>query len=331
MEIPMRFIPFSALLLTCTLSELLSLPPSQEPHTKVNYPSHFQVEQGLDLTVIGDYLYWRADEQGLRYAHTFYPDNKSKINRVQPCYTRGFRTGLGLHMPQHGMDLTCLWTHFESHTQDVTQGAVRSLWAQPTLLTPVAIGAEWHLGFNVADFEWGRASWVGGNLSWRPFAGLRALVLEQALCSQSIYATDTPTTTEFHAYSFFSGGGVRAGSDARFTLPWGFSLYSTASGALLYGKSNAKVKSHLNSTLMARTQDKPFITTAALQLLLGLGWDTHWAKDRLHIELHAGWEGNLWLNINQMNHFQNFDTGLFHKESSALSTQGLTVGGTLCF
>lgn len=335
----MRFIPLTTLLVALRASELFSAPQSLAPPSKVNYPSNFQVQGGVDLVVLGDYLYWRADEEGLYYAQPRSSQGgesfSGKLERTQPSYTSGFRVGLGLNFPKQGMDLTALWTRFESHTHDKIQGSLIALWAQPNFtfpVTPTAAGLEWHLGLNVIDLEWGRSSWVGGNLSWRPFAGLRALLLEQALCGQYDYATVPLAMEEFHAHSFFSGGGLRAGSDARFTLPWGFSIYSTASGSLLYGRNNAKTRELLNNVLIARTQDHPFTTTASLQLLLGLGWDTHFAKDRLHIELHAGWEGTLWFNMNQMNHFvNNLDKGLLCKESSTLGTQGLTLGGRFCF
>ena len=298
-------------------------PISEAPNERVNYPSNFQVEGGCNLFVFGEYLYWTANESGLYFAQTgsghatgaFPPDGSINFNgsikRIHPDWESGVRLGAGLNFPKEGYDVSFYWTWFATEgnaSASSSSGSIIPLWAEPgfaTFADAFSAKGTWNMDLNVLDMEWGRSSWFGGHLSLRPFFGLRGAWIDQALKNQFVYDTAPIVTSQLHSSSNYRGAGLRAGLDTRFALPCGFAVYGLGSGSMLYGKTNAGLHIDESGSTLAATKDDFWNVVSSLQLGLGLGWDTHFAKDRLHIELHVGWEQNIWFNINQMNHFLN--------------------------
>lgn len=325
-------------------------PVSETPDDRVNYPSNFQVEGGFNLFIFGDYLYWIAQEDSLYYAHTglgsgteVFPPNGSinfdgRLKKVKPEWDSGTRIGIGLNFPKAGYDLAFYWTWFSTEASNSVSkpaGTLFSIWAHPdnTLTTADTFAkGKWNLDIQLFDLEWGRSSWFGGHFSLRPFFGIRALWLEQDLKNQYDYHTSPVATGQLHSESDFRGGGLRAGADARFAMGYGFSIYGIASGSLLYGHFDCDFHLKEDELAIARSKDRFLRGVSSLQLALGLGWDSHFARDRLHIEFHVGWEQNEWFSINQMNHFmQESGRGIFFQENSNLSLQGLIAGGRFDF
>ncbi len=344
----MRFLQTLLLTSLCTSAYAeQNKPVSEAPQGRVNYPSNFQVDGGCNLFVTGDYLYWTANEDGLYFAQTGFrnstlavpPDGSivfnGRIKKIDPDWTNGVRLGLGLNFPKEGYDTILYWTWYTNSSHKSAEGSLLPLWAEPNL-TPFApathASGKWNLDLNVFDLEWGRSSWFGGHLSLRPFFGLRGAWIEQDLKTHYRYATRTPITSHQHADADFRGGGLRAGIDTRFALPHGFAVFGNASGSILYGQINGGFRVKKNEITIARTKDHFWKGIGSLGLALGFGWDTHFAKDRLHIEFHVNWESNIWLHINQMNHFMNqLRSGNYFKENGNLSTQGLVAGGRFDF
>ncbi|MBS0620066.1 MAG: hypothetical protein JSS61_01220 [Verrucomicrobia bacterium] len=331
--------PLLSLLLLPLLGFAGDPPPSVKPQGGVNYPSNFQVANGVDLFVQGEYLYWAASEEGLYFAQdssTPGMDFNGKLARINPKWDSGFRVGTGLNFPKQGMDLTLLWTYFSTSAHKTAQGdLLLVLWAHPDLTATRHADfakARWRIDLNTLDLEVGRSCWFGGHFSFRPFIGLRAALIDQALNTEYLFATTPALLGKVHTQSDFQGGGVRAGADLRFTFGPGFAVYGLASGALLYGKFEADFREKEEKVLIARAKDHFLQGVSALQIGAGIGWDTHFAKDRCHIELHIGWEQNSWGNANQMNHFLGeLQTGRLFEEHSHLSFQGLVAGGRFDF
>lgn len=341
----------SFLLLSCTpIFGQHNAPISEKPDDRVNFPSNFQVDAGADLFIFGDYLYWIAHEDGLYYAHTgagtgtdtVPPDGSfdfdGNLKKVHSKWDNGLRIGLGLNFPKAGYDVLAYWTWFSTDASGSVhspQASILPLWAHPDFdpFSGVTFAkGKWDLNLNIGDFEWGRSSWFGEHFSFRPFFGIRGLWLDQELKNHYTYDTAPVVLGSSHVNSDFRGGGLRAGADARFTIPCGFSIYGIASGSLLYGRFNANMRFKEDQQPIADTKDHFWKGISSLQLALCLAWDSHFLKDHCHIEFHVGWEQNIWFNVNQMNHFMNnFHNGSYFKENSNLTLQGLIAGGRLDF
>jgi Legionella pneumophila major outer membrane protein precursor len=326
-------------------------PAGQTPDGKVNFPSNFQVEGGYNVLITGDYLYWTAREDGLYFAQkgfsdpspSFPPSADSSsfhgtLKKLHPRWTSGARIGIGLNFPKEGYDAILYWTWFSSQSHASarsSRGSLLPLWATPDFPPPTsATRAKGHfdLNLNLLDLEWGRSSWFGGSFSLRPFFGLRGAWITQRLKTQFAFTTLPIVFERLRSEADFHGGGLRAGIDTRFALPHKFSICGLASGSLLYGQTDNGLRIKEDHITIARTKDHSWEGLSTLQMSLKLGWDSHFAKDRLHIEFHVGWESNIWFSINTMNHFMNhLRQGSYFKENGNLAMQGLVAGGRFDF
>jgi hypothetical protein len=340
----------SVFLFSCACASAERKAISEAPDERVNYPSNFQVEGGGDLFISGEYLYWMAREDGLYFAQSGIEDLDGsssfdgKLEKIDSGWDSGLRIAAGVNFPKEGYDALLYWTWFSTDgnkSAHSERGNLLPLWAGPDLQLVEGDGDDfkvqvarghWDLDMNVFDLEWGRSSWFGGHFSLRPFFGLRGAQIQQGLKIHYTYATSPLIFTRLHSNAAFRGGGLRAGANARFAFCHGFAVYGLASGSLLYGQENGGLHVRENEFEIASARDRFWKGVSSLQLSVGLGWDSHFAKDRLHIALCVGWESNMWFSVNQMNHFMNeLSTGSFFKESSNLSTQGLFAGGRLDF
>lgn len=343
----------AALLLATSSTSLFaseSTPVSEAPDGRVNYPSNFQVEQGWDLFVFGEYLYWIAKEDGLYYAHTgkgsgtaSFPasgksDFKGSLKKIETEWDSAFRVGLGFNFPRQGIDLSAYWTQYATDASDAVhspEGTIFSVWGFPdndAASTQTFAKGHWDLQLNCIDLECGKSSWFGGSFSLRPFIGVRWLWIDQALHNHYRYTTTPVAVGKLHSESDFNGGGVRAGADGRFALGAGLHIYGIVSGSLLYGEFENNFSLKEDSVRIAHAKDHELKGVSTLQLALGLGWGGHFGKDRCHIEFHVGWEQNAFFNVNQMNHFmQELHKGDFFKERGNLTLQGLVAGGRFDF
>jgi hypothetical protein len=331
---------------------------SEAPDERVNYPSNFQVEGGCNLFMWGEYLYWTAREDGLYFAQSGLEVSDSnassfdgKLEKIDSKWDSGLRIAAGVNFPKEGYDAVLYWTWFSTDGNKRVHSEHKNLlplWAQPDFQLLDGTGkfvdgggnkpkvevarGHWDLDMNVLDVEWGRSSWFGGHFSLRPFFGLRGAQIQQGLKVDYAYATSPLIFTRLHSNAAFRGGGLRAGANAGFAFCHGFAFYGLASGSLLYGQENGGLHVKENEFEIARTQDRFWKGVSSLQLSLGVGWDSHFSKDRLHVGFCMGWESNMWFSVNQMNHFMNpLSTGSFFKENSNLSTQGLFAGGRFDF
>lgn len=336
---------FSAL---CADEPLPSSHQGKEATGMVNPSSRFQVENGWNFILDGEFLWWVAKEDGLYYAQSGYstamttavpPDGTidfdGHIKKVQSHWHPGFRIGIGGNMPYDEWDILLHYTWFRSHADSVShsspsKGLLLVLWGHPDATdAQAATKAQgiWKLHYNVLDLEMGRAFWVGRYFSLRPFICARGAWIDQKLKIK--YDLDTTPETDAHlqAKSDFEGGGVRAGLDMRFALLNGWSLYGLASGSMLYGYYNCDFREKWESTEIAESKDRFHQAASSAQLALGVRWDSYFHNNRYHLGLYAGWEQNIWFGLNKMNHFfSDLIDGDLQQMNSDLTFQGGTFG-----
>jgi len=309
----------------------------------VNPSSRFQVDNGWNLFLDGEFLWWVAKEDGLYYAQNGFsgemttavpPDGtidfNGKLEKVHPHWHPGFRFGMGGNMSYDEWDIFLYWTWFRSHAHDSRKGLLLVLWGHPD--ADSAQGAthasgNWRLHYNVLDLELARAFWVGKHLSLRPFFGGRGAWIDQHFKIKYDLATSPETDARLKAQSDFEGGGIRAGFETRFVLLNGWSFYGTASASMLYGYYDCDFYEKWESVKIARSKDTFHQAASTAQLALGVRWDGYTHNDRYHFGLYAEWEQNIWFGINKMNHFfSGFSEGDLQQMNSDLTLQGGTFG-----
>ncbi len=313
----------------------------------VSPPSRFQVEDGWNIFLNGEFLWWVAQEDDLFYVQggsegttiANPPDGsvnyEGHLKKIDPHWKPGFRAGIGGNMPYDEWDIFLSWTYYHSHAQDFAHGSLIALWAHPDVIgaTPVhSAKASWHLNYNLLDLELGRSFWVGKHLSIRPFFGGRAAWIDQALKIRYRFNIAPEITTKTRVENDFEGGGIRAGLDTRFALLHGWSFYGLASFSLLYGHFDCDFHLKENHILVAKSDDDFHNGISNSQLAFGIRWDTYFSRLRYHLGLYAGWEQNIWFGINKMNRFdQNLQMGSLEKNNGNLSLQGGTFGARFDF
>jgi hypothetical protein len=309
----------------------------------VNPSSRFQVDNGWNIFLDGQFLWWVAKEDGLYYAQNGYSGEETtavppgetinfdgKLEKVHPHWHPGFRFGMGGNMSYDEWDIFLYWTWFRSHAHNSRKGLLLVLWGHPD--ADSAQGAtyasgNWRLHYNVLDLELGRAFWVGKHLSLRPFFGGRGAWIDQHFKIKYDFTTSPETDGRVKAQSDFEGGGVRAGFETRFALLNGWSFYGIASAAMLYGYYDCDFYGKWESVKIARPKDTYHQAASTAQLALGVRWDGYTHNDRYHFGLYADWEQNIWFGINKMNHFfSRYSEGNLQQMNGDLTLQGGTFG-----
>lgn len=335
---------------TLSAGDLPSSTQGKESVGMVNPSSRFQVDNGWNIFLDTEFLWWIAKEDGLFYTQSGFtgvetsatpPDGAVNFNghlkKVKPQFRPGFRIGLGGNMEYDEWDIYLFWTWFKSNARGTSRennhGSLLTLWGHPKVDAPNSTkGAsfaqgKWGLHINLIDVELGRSFWTGRHLSLRPFFGIRGAWIDQHFGIRYDYNTIPLTKGRIRAESDFEGVGVRAGLDMRFTLIGGWSFYGIASAAMLYGFYDCDFHAHWNSVKVANARDGFHNAASTAQLSLGVRWDTYVHKDRYHFGLYAGWEQNIWFGLNKMNHyFSNFNEGNLQQMNGDLALSGGTFG-----
>jgi hypothetical protein len=288
-------------------------------------------------SVAGDFIYWRADEDGLEYAkegHT--------IHRPRNSWDAGFKAGIGYTFGEQDFwDLFLRWTYFQTHQTGEAKGKTLLPWWSPTLLGPSATkaSADWTLHYNTLDLELGRDYFLCKTIALRPHLGLRGALIKQHYDAKYdgvflIGAVPTAFPTEFKAENKFAGAGVRVGAQLawHFTREW--AVTGSLAGALLYGHFD--VKQELDDVVGAVPSDAHLnqeLSRVAPNLEAGLGiqWETFFHCDRYRVAVSLGYEFTEWFSQNQMSRTELIDgngqTGVTHfdKANGDLGLQGATL------
>ncbi|MBI2810456.1 MAG: hypothetical protein HYX67_06475 [Candidatus Melainabacteria bacterium] len=326
-------------------NDLPSTNQGKEAMGFVNPSARFEVDNGWNMFLVTEFLWWVPRTDGLFYAQSGYtgdltlvPDGtinfKGHMERVKPAWAPGFRIGFGGNMGYDEWDILLNWTWYKSHAKDSSHGDLLVLWGHPDVDFPgqSATGATYAKGIfnfqlNIIDLEMGRYFWVGKHMAIRPFICARGAWIDQTFKIRYDYKTSPESNGHLKAESDFEGGGIRGGMDMRFALLGGWSLYGTASASMMYGYYNCDFREKWEHTQIAKSRDGFHNAATSGQLVLGVRWDTYVHHDRYHFGFYAGWEQNTWFGLNKMNHFFNdLHDGNLEQMSTDLNLAGGTFG-----
>jgi hypothetical protein len=331
----------------CQADDIFPSTQGKEPTGMVNPSSRFQVENGWNLFLNTEFLWWIAKEDGLYYAQNGYSGSQTsllppatapifdgRLEKVNPQFRPGFRIGLGGNMPYDDWDLFIDWTWFRTKAHSQKKGSLLVLWSYPSVPPEFgsarwasAAAGKWHLQMNLLDVQIGRSFWVGKKCSLHPFIGARAAWIDQHLKNHYTLKTTPQTQSTVVAASDFEGGGARVGVNSRWMLLGGWSFYADASAALLYGFYNGHFRQKWGNIQVADSKDGFHQPASTAGLALGVEWDLYFHRDRYHVGVWAGWEQNMWFGMNKMNHFfGSASEGNLEQMNGDLSLSGGTAG-----
>lgn len=310
------------------------------------------------IVLSGDYLHWKAAESGLSYALNAKNITQGSTNfraaegvrgnpsKIHPGYHSGYRLGLDIELPRDEWDLQATWTRYQSHDDESVKANGKLLWIyylnpNQGLFVCDSAKANWELNFNVLDTVLGHSFFVAKYLSLRPSFGFRSSWIEQELNIHYINVSDFTTnygTFRSRNQNNFVGYGMVAGLQSLWPLKWGFNLFGNVAASLLWSRFKLnQFERNPDHTPRTHLSDRLYLTTPTIEMMGGLKWLWHFNKNRVYLDIHAGWEEQVWFKQNQLNLFLNHTViqgnaiGKARNQQQNLTLSGWTIGAQLGF
>lgn len=333
------------------MDEMNKITPSGEP----------AVTRYADPFITADFIYWKAQEDGLDYAFngtTSLVSNAGKGRSRHPNfrYEPGFKVGAGLKFRHDGWDIFTQYTrlnvnrHHGHHS--VSSSADGTSEAQSNITMPYggdlvtfwtdSAKTRWSFNFNVIDLELGRNFWVSKWLTMRPFVGLKFDWTTQRFRTEydgvsgnyiddnvgGGLVTGSDVTMKMKQNQWAAG--LRAGLNTTWYLWRHWCVFGELAVSGMANNFHSKRHDTVSTPAgIAWTQNnfsrRTNPLTAILEWSLGFRFETAFHNDDYMFQLQAGWEEQLWFNENQFPLFPNAGSG------GNLSFQGLTVKAAFYF
>jgi hypothetical protein len=307
------------------------------PHSVHGCMSGFSIE--------GEFLWWRAHLDSLDYAATVNVPILSPATEAfgyyhEPNfeYDPGVRISLGYDFGRSNWDIFLRWSyHYTDPTGSVSVNpATGSLAPIRDYIIPSgniaitfadAAHVKWQNRINVIDFEMGYDYFYSKRYSIRPYMGIKAAWIDMEYRTNLTNVTAIAPNPNIgdvliKTASDYWGGGPGIGMNGYLHIGWGFSLYGTVSGALLYGQYDTSFHQALTSDLIPNITlrlDNYFRQRAMAQIILGCEWAWCFSGNYL-LALHIGWEGQYWWNQNQFRYVHDVEL------SGDLTFSGIDAG-----
>ncbi len=281
-------------------------------------------------------LFWHASEGGTDYAQIFQhtpstsSSNSIHNRRLKFKWDWGFRAGLGTTFHHDQWDLFLNFTWFRADNSAATSlhgGKFISPLAFIPPLSASQVKIHWSLKFYTLDLNLGRFYFISPALALHPYAGLKTAWIPQHIRSSCIIFA--PATGELRAKqkNDFWGIGPQIGLDGKWFLDYGFHLFASGGGSLLWGDFDIHQKT-TSPTLAAQRNHFRLDTEKVVpmaQFQLGLGFETNLYHNAYRLEISARYETQYWWNQNQLPYFSAFSDKRFQRYSEDLALYGLTV------
>lgn len=272
-----------------------------------------------------DFLYWKANENGLGYAL-----QRDKIHEPHFEWDEGFRVGLGSLLEHDQWDIALSWTRFHTFARETTQAdeGIFPLWLTPTAGPANSIPKaeeHWRLHLGLVDLELARDFSISCALQLKPHLGLRYGCIRQ---KYHLLYTESLDSLALSMKNKYWGIGPRAGLDTNWQLGRGFSLYGKGGVSLLFGSFyiHQAEKAHPGNEKLLGVHNNFSLSRPIVDLSLGLGWERSFKEGCYHLEIQGGWEELFFFGQNQFLHFTSASApGIFFSNQGDLTIQGLTL------
>lgn len=241
----------------------------------------------------------------------------------------GVRIGIGWNTCD-GWDFYTHWTYYKAKGKSSASGdpfvggiptnseAVIPIWtdlAFHDVGLQTKASAKWRSIFNAIDLELGRRYYLSECFTLRPYTGLRWALTETKFAAKGkqemTLLTPTVSSNLFRSRDSFHnnnwGIGILAGFQPVFYFCESLSLYANADVALLRGRFHSHIRREYCNTSNGTTlpcadvphsNSKFFGMQPALDLAMGLCWETDWCDHSYSLEFSAGWEHHIWFDYN---------------------------------
>jgi len=297
-----------------------------------------RVENGADVFISADFIYWSVREDGLNFATSGYANSPTttltKGQVVNPDFSwhPGFKVGIGLTMAHDDWDLFLeyTWLNSPSSTDSLTSNTTTNSTMQSTwiyqvndVLNRITLArGDWSDNMNVGDLTLGRNLFISHYLSLRPHVGLKAGWHDQKynVAYQEVLGTGNITETRLRFRNQSFGIGLLFGMDSAYFFDKNWSLFGDFAATALASHFDVDQKAtdfELNNTVKVGADrvvynynNKIDTITPVIEWAMGVRWDYWFNEDSYHVGLQLGWEQQWWYGMNRFhNMFQGDDRG----------------------
>jgi hypothetical protein len=300
-------------------------PKTGEPcNCAYNAPARVDPACGLDMWLMGSFLYFKPKEEGIELGVDSQMKSSSNDRDyfndpidLKTRYSPGFNIEIGCSSDRDNWCGCFRYTRFYfSHKNSlaIQDGGVDSHridtpWVSDFLfITPIfsdrgfvsSLNLRWKLQLNIFDLSLSRPYYVGRKVIFSPLFGLRGGLLNQKVKAN---ATISDTTNLNHSFFFRNNTrsksrfiGPRAGIDSFWCLGCGFKIGGNIDCSLLYQEFNSKIRANspqqtLNPIRIGeRAKYKQIYLTPNLDLGLSLGFGSYLSNYTKHFDLLASYE-----------------------------------------
>jgi hypothetical protein len=246
-----------------------------------------------------EYLLMTPRQRNLDYAVVDPQNNLVPAGPIQSVAyheSSAFRVGIGYQFPSTGWDVGVEYTYLHGGGSSFANAPPGGL-LYPELTRPgltdsaLAAIASAQLNYNVFDLEFGRTTDIDEWTQLRFFGGIRFASIYQTL--NATYNGLLADTANVQSRSNFDGAGPLFGSEFRWKLGWGFSLFGRASGGLIYGNVRASLIETNNggATTYADLSDRNRQMVPFAGVGLGVAWEYR------GLTIRAGYEAVNWFSL----------------------------------
>lgn len=324
--------------------------PSDLPTREVTPSAGPRVNNGWDVFISADFIYWSPRIDGLGYEFTGFGSTsvsvpKGSVHHPSWSWEPGFKVGLGFGLGMDGWDVQgqYVWiTSSDTASKGTGVAGQYPMWNVANNYNSPAYNASnvapiesakvhWSFYWNEIDANLGRNMWLSQYFATRPFVGIKATWSGTAY-NLSYTRPDTVNLTtdqrdRMNMKQTQWGVGIETGMNNAWHFTKEFSLYADLCITGLFGTYTVERKdteqqvpdnSNTEYTII-HTKNSPTTLKPLLEMAIGLRYETWFADDEYHFLIQAGWEEVFLASYNQ---FLKLSEESNHGD---LSMQGLTV------
>jgi hypothetical protein len=295
-------------------------------------PGRINVVDTWDVFIKAAFLYWQPLEIGLDLGldgvgATAATISAGEVIGLDFKYKPAFKIGLGMNFDHDNWAMYAQYTWFHnSHSKTVARpSAANTLvnywyYNDYTKTTLLGVKSKWDVDLDIADFIMQRAYYLGTNLVFTPFMGLRAAWFDQnykvwQTTVDGVYTDATSTQVKSDSWLLGPMGGLYA----KWILGEGFYMGADVQSGLAY--QHIKIKRYEIATVGSyslATQKTVNQVTPFMEADLGLGWGTYFYDNKMHFDLSASYDFHVYWNQNYLNSLAT---------TNRLTNRSLVVGG----
>lgn len=276
------------------------------------------IDCGWNVWIDGSFTYWEAMQDNMEFAMAHsgdpavVPQNvNGNISQMDFEYKPGFKVGLGITSNYDCWDFFAEYTWFRSTVSQSVTAPTPGTILPTTGVYQVSGGgpfnaasSSWHSTLDILDGRMGRWHYVGKQLTFHPYFGLRAAWISQDW--STVYSTDTVTFLAEQQLKSW-GVGPQVGVDTHWNFCYGFRIYGQAEADILFTRYTTQRTYNQNisaNRVWDISEDGNNTLRAHLDLELGLGWGTYLNCYKWYFDLAAGYGFQVFFDQNMFREYQ---------------------------